>query len=157
MKNRQPLLHNLSRKFFVLFFIFFWTACAHYSHVDREENLQAKIRQFNKRFEAKMMDLSASYLPIAKRRQYLTDSLRIKENVVFYESSVLDAKLFNDDLPVQTKTDGPAEEFNKAIVTMRYQLSILPSNQLKTIIVDQIWQWENDDWYVDPKLDNFFK
>ncbi len=104
-----------------------------------------------------MMDLSASYLPIDKRRQFLTDSLKVKENIIFYESSILDAQLFNNDIPVRTKTDGPATEFNKAIVTIRYQLSVLPSNQLKTILVDQIWLWENNDWYVDPRLDSLFK
>jgi len=157
MKNRHPLLYILSHKIFVLFFILFCTACAHYSKVDKKDDLQAKTYQFNKRFESKMMDLSAAYLPINKRRQFLIDSLKIKKNVTFYESSILDMQLFNDDLPVQIKTDGPDKEFNKAIVTVRYQLSTLPSNQLRTILVDQIWQWENDDWFVDPKLEEFFK
>jgi hypothetical protein len=160
MKNRQPLLHSLARKFFILFFILFGTACAQfteYSNAEREENLQTKIHQFNKRFESKMMSLSAPYLPIDKRRQFLTDSLKIKEKVVFYESDILDAKLFNGDLPVQSRVDSPPAEFDKAIVTMRYQLSVLPSNRLKTITIDQIWRWENNGWFVDPDLDSFFK
>jgi hypothetical protein len=135
-------------------------ACAQYSQYsigERQEDLQAKIHQFNKRFEAKMMDLSAAYLPLNKRRQFLIDSLKIKENVAFYDSSVLDVQLFNNDLPVQIKSNGPGTEFNKAIVTMRYQMSLLPSNQVKTIIVDQQWLLEDEEWFVDPKLDNFFK
>ena len=137
-----------------------FTACAQfsqYSYENKQEDLQTKIYQFNKRFEAKMMDLSASYLPINKRRIFLIDSLKIKENVIFYDSSILGVQLFDGKLPVQIQVDGPEKEFNKAIVTMRYQMAVLPSNQIKTIFIDQLWLWKNKEWYVVPDLDEFFQ
>ena len=99
-----------------------FSACAHYTNVDKQDDLQTKIYQFNKRFEARMMDLSASYLPIDRRRKFLIDSLKIKENVIFYDSSILGVQLFNDDLPVQVKVDGPEKQFNKAIASPIWDL-----------------------------------
>ncbi len=160
MKNRRPLIFSQALKLFGLLSIFLCMACAQYSKYsigEKQNDLQTKIHQFNKRFEAKMMDLSAAYLPLDKRRQFLIDSLKIKENVAFYESSILGVQLFNDDLPVKIKSEGPDSEFNKAIVSIRYQLSTLPSNQLKTIFVDQQWMFEEDGWFVDPKLESFLK
>lgn len=104
-----------------------------------------------------MMDLSAAYLPIENRREFMVNSLKVKENVIFYDSSILHIQLYNDDQPVQTSLDGPDEEFNKAIVTMRYQMSILPSNKVETVLVDQLWRWENKEWFVIPDLDTFLK
>lgn len=132
-------------------------ACASYSQDKMHEDLNDSVYKFNQRFEGKMMDLSSAFVKMDQRRQFLTDSLKVKDKVVFYDSSVLDIQLFNNELPIKLTSNGAEDEFNKAVVTIRYQLAVLPSSQLKTILVDQVWVLDEKQWQVLPDLDIFFK
>jgi len=134
-----------------------FSACTKYSQMKLQDDLQTNIYQFNKRFSGKMMDISVGYVLLDKRRKFLTESLKIKEKVTFYDSSILDIQYFNSDRPVKKTTAGVEKEFDKAIVTWRYQISVLPSNQLKTIMLDQVWVYNEEQWLVEPDLDVFFK
>lgn len=158
MKNSIPAFSLISRTLLICLSTPLFSGCAQmsqYSIAEKETGLQTNISQFNKRFEGKMMDLGAAYLPAKKRRRFMEDSLKVKEKITFYDSSILETQLFEDELPVQMKANGP--DFNKAVVTMRYQLAILPSNRLKTILVDQIWLWEKQAWRLHLDLEEFFK
>lgn len=117
-----------------------------------QDNLDTNVYQFNKRFEGKMMDLSAGYVSQAKRKDFLIDSYIVKEKITFYDRSILDIKYLDGDQPVKITVEGPEKEFNKAIVTLRYQISVLPSNRLKTIILDQVWVLNEEQWQVEPDL-----
>ena len=103
------------------------------------------------------MDISVAYVALNKRREFLMESLKVQEKVTFYDSSILDIQYFNDNGPIKQTTEGAEIEFNKVIVTMRYQISVLPSNRLKTIMLDQVWVYNEEQWRVEPDLDVFFK
>jgi len=157
MKNPTSLIHFKIKAIPACLLLALFSACAHYSLMNLQDDLQTNVYQFNKRFTGKMMDLSAGYVLMDKRKDFLINSNQIKEKVTFFDSSLLDIQYFNDDQPVKKTTEGAEKEFNKAVATMRYQISILPSNQLKTIIVDQIWLLDEDLWMVEPDLDVFLK
>lgn len=157
MKNPTPLTHFIFKAIPACFLLALLSACAHYSIMNLQDDLQTNVYQFNKRFSGKMMDLSAGYVLMDKRKDFLINSNKIKEKVTFFDSSLLDIQYFNDDQPVKKTSEGAEKEFNKAIATMRYQISILPSNQLKTIIVEQKWVVDEGLWMVEPDLDVFLK
>lgn len=157
MKNSNPLIRFLVGAIPACLLLTLFSACASYSKMNLQEDLQTNVHQFNKRFSGKMMDLSVGYVLMDKRKDFLITSNKIKEKVTFFDSSLLDIQYFNDDQPVKKTTQGAEKEFNKAIATMRYQISTLPSNQLKTIIVEQKWVVDEGLWMVEPDLDVFLK
>ena len=157
MKNSIPLITYVSKAILICLSMSLFSACAQYSKMKLQDDLQTNVYQFNKRFSGKMMDISVAYVALAKRREFLTESLKVQEKVTFYDSSILDIQYFNDNDPVNQTTEGTEKEFNKAIVTWRYQISVLPSNQLKTIMLDQVWMYNEEQWLVEPDLDVFFK
>ena len=157
MKNCKPFSPHLMRIALACIVMTMFTACASYTKDKMQGDLQDSVYKFNKRFEGKMMDISSVFVKMDKRRGFLTDSLKVKDQIVFYDSSLLDIQLFKDDLLIKQNSSGAEEEFNKAIVTIRYQLAVLPSNKIKTILVDQEWVQEDEQWWVVPDLDAFFK
>ena len=157
MKNSNRLITFVSSAILICLSMSLFSACAQYSKMKLQDDLQTNIYQFNKRFSGKMMDISVPYVLLDKRRKFLTESLKIKEKVTFYDSSILDIQYFNGNQPVKITTKGAEKEFDKAIVTWRYQISVLPSNQLKTIMLDQVWVYNEEQWLVEPDLDVFFK
>jgi hypothetical protein len=71
--------------------------------------------------------------------------LEVSKNTTFLENTTLDLKLFKDDQPITLTPSDSAEDFNRGEVTIRYQISFLPSIKLK------------DTWVVIPKIDSFLK
>jgi len=157
MKNSIPLITYVSKAILICLSMSLFSACAQYSKMNLQDDLQTNIYQFNKRFSGKMMDLSVAYVLLDKRRKFLTESIKIKEKVTFYDSSILDIQFFNGNQLVTKSTKGAEKKFHKAIVTWRYQISVLPSNLLKTIIFDQVWVYNEEQWLVEPDLDVFLK
>ncbi len=157
MKNSIPLITYVSKAILICLSMSLFSACAQYSKMQLQDDLQTNIYQFNKRFSGKMMDLSVAYVLLDKRRKFLTESIKIKEKVTFYDSSILDIQFFNGNQLVTKSTKGAEKKFHKAIVTWRYQISVLPSNLLKTIIFDQVWVYNEEQWLVEPDLDVFLK
>jgi hypothetical protein len=157
MKNPPPFTPSAFKAILACLLLSMISACAKYTLMNLQENLQTNIYQYNKRFDGKMMDLSAAFVVSPMRKNYLIDSDFIKEKVTFYDRSILDMQYFDGDQPVRKTADGVKKEFNKAIVTLRYQISILPSNQLKTVILDQTWILDEERWMVEPDLEVFLK
>jgi len=157
MKNSIPLITYVSKAILICLSMSLFSACAQYSKMQLQDDLQTNIYQFNKRFSGKMMDLSVAYVLLDKRRKFLTESIKIKEKVTFYDSSILDIQFFNGNQLVKKNIEGAEKKFHKAIVTWRYQISVLPSNLLKTIIFDQVWVYNEEQWLVEPDLDVFLK
>lgn len=98
------------------------------------------------------MDLSAAYVSLAKRKEFLIDSDEVKEKVTFYDRGIVNIQYFDDDQLVKKTAEGAEKEFNKAIVTLQYQFSVLPSNQVKKVLLDQVWVWNEVQWQVEPDL-----
>ena len=69
--------------------------------------------------------------------------------VYFIEGRV---KFFKNGVPAVITSKGPEKGFNRAIVTIRYQLAILPSTKLVTRLVEQEWVLEGEQWMVIPDL-----
>jgi len=157
MKNPTPVINFAFKAIPTCLLLTFFLACAHYSLMTLQDELQTNIYQFNKRLEGKMMDLSAAYVALSKRKDFLINSKAVIEKVTFYDRSIVDIQYLDGEQPVKTTTEGPEKEFDKAIVTLQYQISVLPSNQLKTIMLDQIWVLNDEQWQVEPDLSVLLK
>ena len=88
----------------------------------------------------------------AHRANYKAQSLEMTQRITFFEATILDIKFFKIGVPVVTTSKGPEKGFNQAIVTIRYQLAILPSTKLVTRLVEQEWVLEGEQWMVIPDL-----
>jgi len=120
-----------------------------------QKELDIKIQAFNFEFESKAFARAARYVHPDFLEDFQQKSLEVFKNTTFLENTTLDLKLFQDDQPVRLASSDSAEDFNRSEVTIRYQVSILPSTNLKTIIVKQEWMKLKDTWFVNPKIDSF--
>jgi hypothetical protein len=157
MKNPTAFIPLAVKATLACLLLIMLSACAKYALINLQDNLQTNVYQYNKRFDGKMMDLSVAFVSPPMRKDYLIDSDFIKEKVTIFDRSILDMQYFDGDQPIKKTEDGAKTEFNKAIVTLRYQISVLPSNQLKTVILDQTWVLEEERWMVKPDLDVFLE
>ena len=133
-------------------------ACSSYTTMRTHEDLEDSIYAFNKRFEGKMMEMSVPWVIREKQEDFLRDSLKVQDKVIFYDASILNVKLFQGADPVRITGNGPENEFNTAEVLIRYQFSVLPGTSLKTRTVTQKWLHNNQEgWRVDPDLAAFFE
>ena len=120
-----------------------------------QKELDIKIQAFNFEFESKAFARAARFVHPDLLKDFLQKSLEVSKKTTFLENTTLDLKLFKDDQPVRLTPSDSAEDFNRSEVTIRYQVTILPSTKLKTIIVTQEWVKLNDSWVVVPKIDSF--
>ncbi len=120
-----------------------------------QQELDIKIKAFNFEFESKAFDRAARFVHPDLLKDFQQKSLKVFKDTTFLENTILDLKLFKDDQPVRLAPTDPAEDFNRSEVTIRYQVSILPSTNLKTITVTQEWIKLQDTWFVNPKIDSF--
>lgn len=157
MKNPTPLLNFALKAIPTGLLLTLLLACANYALTNLQDELQTNVYQFNKRLDGKMMELSAGYVTQEKRKDYLINSKEIKEKVTFYDRSIVDIKYLDGGQPVKITAEGPEKEFDKAIVTLQYQISVLPSNKLKTIMLDQVWVLNEEHWQVEPDLGALLK
>ncbi len=137
--------------------LFTIAACSSFAQRQTHDDLEQSIKAFNRRFEGKLMDISSPFVVREKQEEFLKKSLRVENDVVFYNTSILNVRLFEDDQPVRITSKGPEKEFNQADVLIRYQITVMPSTKLKTLMVKQKWYHsEEEGWRVDPDLDAFF-
>jgi hypothetical protein len=122
-----------------------------------QQELDIKIQAFNFEFESKAFARAARFVHPDFLKDFREKSLDVFKNTTFLENTTLDLKLFKDNLPVRLTPSDPAEDFNRGEVTIRYQISILPSTTIKTIIVTQEWIKLEGSWVVNPKIDSFLK
>jgi hypothetical protein len=122
-----------------------------------QEELDIKIKAFNFEFESKAFARAARFVHPDFLKNFRQKSLEVSKNTTFLENTTLDLKLFKDDEPISLTPSVSAEDFNKGEVTIRYQVSILPSIKLKTIIVTQEWIKLKGVWVVIPKIDSFLR
>lgn len=117
-----------------------------------QENLDLSIKAYNFEFESRAIDISARFVHPAHRNEYLIRSPEMSKRITIFEASVVDIKLFNDGVPIVGEPD---KDFNRAIVVIRYQTSILPSSKLKTVLIEQEWLLLQGQWVVIPDLNAF--
>ena len=122
-----------------------------------QKELDIKIKAFNFEFESKAFARAARFVNPDFLKDFQKKSLKVFKNTTFLENTTLELKLFKDNKPVRLAPSDSAEDFNRSQVTIRYQVTILPSTNLKTIIVTQEWIKLKNSWFVNPKIDSFLK
>lgn len=148
--------HRLQSKFFLLgMAVIFLSNCAMDPAYDPRNILSDNMRWYNDKFEGKLMDTAINHVHPDSRPDFVMKSQDIKDRVSFFDSALVDIKFFKEGAPAIMDGENPEEEFDKAVVMMRYRLSVLPSNSLKNIVIEQEWNKVGNTWFVSPDLTKF--
>ena len=115
---------------------------------DIQENLDSSIEAFNNEFESKAVGSSARFVHPTHRSKYLEQSLEVAKRLTIFEAAILDLKFFKDKVPAVITSKDPEEGFNRTIVTIRYQIAVLPSTKVKTLLFEQEWVLYQKQWVV---------
>jgi hypothetical protein len=134
-----------------------FSACAYDPAYNSINILREGVNGYNHRFESKLMESASPFVAEGKRGEFLADAMQVKEKVSFYEASIIDIKFYQDDQPIKTSQKDADEIINRAVVVLRYQLSILPSNSVKTVLIEQEWNRQGGTWFVSPDLKKYFE
>ncbi|MFQ5716270.1 MAG: hypothetical protein ACE5GQ_04145 [Nitrospinales bacterium] len=127
------------------------------THVESAARLQQSSRVFSDAFESKHSEASQVFLPVEMRETFMEKFQEIKKRVTFDEVEIVKIEYFKDGTPLKASRLGPDGDFNKAEITLRYQVAVAPSNTLKAVTAKQTWIKEGRDWTVLPDLDPFLK
>jgi hypothetical protein len=137
--------------FFLLMFVF--TSCGTLDlYLKTQKDLDLSIKTYNLAFESKAFDRTTMFVHPAHRAEYMAKSLEMTKRLTIFDSIILDIKFFNNG--VQTSI-GSQEDYDRAIVVIRYQLVVLPSNKLKNPIIEQEWVRYQEQWVTIPDLNAF--
>lgn len=149
-KSNQPFLLIT-----ILFFLLFGSvSCGSLDpYYKTQQNLDLSIKAFNFEFESKAMDSSARFVHPTQRAYFMGKSMEMTQRVTFYEATVLDIKFFKNGVPSINTSKGPEKGFDRAVVVIRYQVAVLPSTKLKSVIVEHEWVLDQGQWSVIPDLD----
>jgi hypothetical protein len=153
---RLPITRLQSKSFLFGMILLMLSACALDPAHDPRNVLSESIHWYNAKFEGKLMDTVVAYVRPSDRPEFVMKSQDIRDKVSFFDSALVDMQFYKGDFPALMDGQDPEKEFDRAVVVMRYRLSILPSNTLKNIIVEQEWNKIDGGWYVSPNLDKFF-
>ena len=118
-------------------------------YLKTQEDLDLSIKAYNLEFESKAIDRTARFVHPAHRAEYMERSLEMTKRLTIFDATILDIKLFNNG--IQTSI-GSKENFDRAVVVMRYQLAVLPSTKLKNPIIEQEWVLYQEQWVIIPDL-----
>lgn len=123
---------------------------------DRYEKLGEGIRIYNDAFESKRSDICLLFIQPDMREPFIKKFGEIKNHVTFDQSEIVSTEFFKKGYSLDSTNRTPENDFDEAEVTLRYQVVVLPSSLLKTVIVRQKWVLENSGWFVIPDLHTFF-
>ena len=140
---------------FLLAFLFLISCGTINPFMQSHEELDTKIKIFNLEFESKALNRCSRFIHPDFLKEFQRNSLDFQKNVTILGTTTLDMKIFKDGKPVITNTPVLETDFNKAEILIRYQLSVLPSTKIKTIIVKQKWVKFSNIWFVIPNLNSF--
>lgn len=119
------------------------------------EQLSKVLRVYNNAFESKTENGGSTYVQNDYRMDYLMKYGDIQSRVSFLEVQTLNHAYFNDGKPVSINVNDPEGEFNEAVITLRYRLTVSPSNRVKTFIHEQRWKHDGTTWRLEPNLEPF--
>lgn len=132
------------------------SGCA--SSVEKKlEQLDKVVRVYNNAFESKMDDGGSMYVQNEYRMDYLLKYGEIQSKVSFFNAQVLNQAYFKAGKPLEINRENPEGDFDEAVVTMRYQVAIMPNNRLKTFILEQRWKRVGKIWQLEPNLEPFLR
>jgi len=128
-----------------------------YDYEKSLEDLDKTLRIYNNAFESKADDGGSGYVQNDYRMDYLLKYGEIQNRVSFFQAQTLNVAYFKGGKALEISEDEPELKIDEAIVTMRYQVAISPSNRLKTFIHEQRWKLEGEIWLLEPNLKPFIK
>lgn len=158
MKRHTPL-RTLLGSLLALMTVLTFQACATVPQ-ERLEDLETITRVYNNFFESRHPDGGVAYVRDDLKATYLMEYAQIKDRVTFGPSQRINQALYKDDelVPLTEQVlDADQPPFNKAVITMRYEVATKPSNRVRTVVYDQHWYLEKGRWVLVPDLDPFLK
>ncbi len=121
------------------------------------ENLVRNMKLFDNQFETRSVTSANLLIQPNSREEFQTRFPEFKKRVTFHNSSTLNIKFLNQGQPIKQSGALPEQKFDEAVVTKRYEIVVLPSNRLKTLVVKHRWVLEKEfgekNWFVIPDLD----
>ncbi len=119
------------------------------------ERLDKTLRIYNNAFESKAESGGSSYVLNDYRMDYLLKYGEIQGRVSFLEAQTLNIAYFKGGKPLEISAEDPEGEIDEAVITMRYKVTVSPSNRLKTFIHEQHWKLDGETWQLEPNLKPF--
>lgn len=155
---KPDLQHTIIYKAFSFFLLLGSASCGTLDPFSKvQENLDKSIKAFNFEFESKSVDSSARFIHPDHRVKFMRKSLEIVQRITFFQATILDIRFFKKGVPAVMTSSGPQNGFDQAIVVIRYQLAVMPSTKLKSLIVEQEWVLFNEQWVMVPDLEALLK
>lgn len=155
IRNKPPVLFRIATLAVILSLPLVW-GCASTAE-KRLEQLGKVLRVYNNAFESKSENGGSGYVQNDFRMDYLLKYGAIQNRVSFFKSQMLNQAYFKDGKPLEINTENPKGDFNEAVITMRYQVTISPSTRLKTFIHEQRWKHNGGTWLLEPNLTPFLR
>jgi hypothetical protein len=154
MSSNKPFLKNWIATFSITLSLALVWGCA--SNTEKNiERLDKTLRVYNNAFESKAEDGGSGYVLNDYRMDYLLKYGEIQGKVSFLQAQTLNIAYFKGGKPLEINEENPEGEIDEAVITMRYQVTISPSNRLKTFIHEQRWKLTGDKWLLEPNLKPF--
>jgi hypothetical protein len=157
MLKTTPPLTLVQRVFFFLLLLVSVSCETLDPYYKTQENLDQSIKAFNFEFESKAIDISARFVHPDHRANYMAQSLEMSQRVTFFEATILDIHFFKNGTPATITPKGPEKGFDRATVSIRYQLAVLPSTKLKNLFIEQEWVRQGENWWIIPDLSRFLE
>jgi len=154
MSSNKPFLKNFIRTFSLILSVTLAWGCASTTEKNLER-LDKTIRIYNNAFESKAEDGGSGYVINDYRMDYLLKYGDIQGKVSFLQAQTINVAYFKDGKPLEINDENPEGEMDEAVITMRYKLTISPSNRLKTFIHEQHWKLIGVTWQLEPNLKPF--
>ena len=154
MSSNKPFSKNWITTLWVTASLTLVWGCASNTENNMEQ-LDKTVRVYNNAFESKGEDGGSSYVLNDYRMDYLLKYGEIQGRVSFFQTQTLNIAYFKGKKPLEINADDPEGEIDEAVITMRYKVTISPSNRLKTFIHEQHWKREGEIWRLEPNLKPF--
>lgn len=154
MSSNKPFLKNWIAISWIAVSLTLAGGCATDTELNLER-LDKTLRIYNNAFESKSENGGSAYVLNDYRMDYLLKYGDIQNRVSFFQAQTLNQAYFKGGKPLEIADEDPEDEIDEAIITMRYKVTISPSNRLKTFIHEQRWKLVGDTWRLEPNLKPF--
>ncbi len=157
MSNHHHSFKNCIALFGMVLSLTLVWGCASSPAEKNLEQLGKILRVYNNAFESKSENGGSGYVQNDYRMDYLLKYSAIQSRVNFLHAQVLNHAYFKGGKPLEINLENPEGDFDEAVITMRYQVTISPSNTLKTFIHEQRWKHNGSTWLLEPNLGPFLR
>jgi len=156
MSSNKPLLKNWTLALSITLSLSLIWGCLSATEKNLTR-LDKTLRIYNNAFESKSEDGGSGYVLNDYRMDYLLKYGDLQNRISFLQAQKLNIAYFKDGRSMEINADNPKGDIDEAVVTMRYKVTISPSNRLKTFIHEQRWKLKGETWQLEPNLKPFFQ